>query len=154
MQTKSVFKFIGLLLVFTFLFSACAKDEDEPEEETPGTVTPPPAKFAWTINGGAEVVANETFFVPAYNNIYGTKTGGKNIDILLEDLSKGTHNIAPSNGITLEYTDGGTTYSCKSGSVVITENTGLLVSGNFHSVYTSAGSSNTIIGTFSSIPKK
>ena len=154
MKTKSVFKFIGLILFFTFIFSACAKDEDEPEEETPGTITPPPAKFSWTINGGTEIVANETFFVPAYNNIYGKKTGGKELDIILDDLNKGTHNVSPSNSITVEYTDGATTYSGKSGSVVITENTGVLVSGTFNAIYTAAGATNTITGTFSSIPKK
>lgn len=143
----------SLLLFASFIFSGCAKEEDAPEEKTPSNpITPPPAKFSWVINGGAEVTADETYYVAAYSNIYAAK-GTRTVDIILDDLSKGTYQIS-APAITIDYFDGTNTHSGKSGTVVISENTGSLLSGSFTCALSGGGSNSSITGQFSSVPKK
>jgi len=153
MKNINIIRFVCLLILSLFIFSGCAKDPDEPEEETPTTpITPPPAKFSWVINGGTTVVADETYFVEAYSDIYAAK-GTKTIDIILDALDKGTYQISQPIR-TLDYFDGTNTQKGQSGTVVITEKSAGLISGSFTCTMSSGGSSSTISGEFSNIPKK
>ena len=144
---------LKLSFLFVLLFIGCAKETDAPKEETPVTPTAPAKKFMWTINGGSAIVADDSYFVPAFDNIVASK-GTATVDIILDTLGKGTHNISPSLGITLDYNDGTNTRSGKSGSVIITENTGTLISGTFTSSLIGGGTTSTITGEFSNVPKK
>jgi len=159
MINRPVFKFPVLLILFVLTIaigiSGCAKDQDEPKEETPTTpVTVAPAKFTWTLSGATLATADDSYFVSQFSNIYASKVNGMSVDITLEDLSKGTHAIAPSNGITLVYTSSTTTMNASSGSVVISENTGTSVSGSFTCALMGGGGTSTIKGDFSNLPKK
>jgi hypothetical protein len=147
-----------LLLLFTsllgllFLFNSCAKDPNEPEEEE--TPIAPPMKFNWTVSGGTSVSAADAYYVPSYNEIVATKSGVTAIDIILDALNKGTYNVSPSNGITLKYNDGTSTYNAKSGTVVITENNETTITGTFNCVLNVNGATSSITGEFANIPKK
>lgn len=147
-------RFICLVLLFIMLMylGACAKKTEDPNGEPP--VNLPEAKFWWQINNGASTFANESYFIPAYSNIVATKTDGSSIDIILNELNPGTYSIAPFAGITLDYNDANTTYPANAGRVVISENTGILMSGSFTCTFMNAGTGNTLTGGFSDVPGK
>ena len=153
MRKIHLIKLSLLCVALVFLLIACAKETDAPKEEEPVTPTAPAKKFTWVINGGATILASDSYFVPSFDNIVASK-GTATVDIILDTLGKGTHNISPSFGITLDYNDGTNAYSGKSGAVVITENTGAFISGTFTSSLIGGGSTSTITGEFSNVPKK
>lgn len=149
MKIGRIFKLSSLIIVVSLLVIGCGKDPNEPDEETPGTSQ---VKFTWSVNGGSTITASDGYYIFSYNEIIATKAGSTAIDIILDDLTKGTHNISPSNGITLEYYDGSATFDGKSGTVTISENTGTSLSGSFTCVLN--GGTTTIAGQFSNLPKK
>lgn len=148
MKIRNVFKLTAFFLVLCLSFSRCAKEEEGPEEENP---TAPASKFTWKTNSGSTETASESYFISAYNNIYANKNGATVVDIVLSDLSKGTYNISPSTGVTLEYFGESNSKQGSSGTVTITENTGALVSGYYSCSFSGGG---TISGEFSNVPKK
>jgi len=150
-------KILTYLLIASLsgLLISCAKDETTDEDPTGGTVgTTSSSGFSWSVNNGASVAANDYFFVSAFNNIVGKKTGnGSYVDITLDNLTPGTYNISPSKGIIFEYFDGSKSYSGTSGVVTISAKTGSLISGHFtaaisHSIITS------VSGQFTEVPEK
>ncbi|PBQ31685.1 hypothetical protein CNR22_07855 [Sphingobacteriaceae bacterium] len=153
-----IFKYASIVILFlipiAITFSGCAKDPDEPADETPDTPAATTPKFTWTLSGSTLVTADDSYFVSQFSNIYASKTNGMSVDINLSDLNTGNHTIAPSNGVTLEYTSTTTTLNATSGSVVISENTGTSVSGSFTCNLSGGGSTSTIIGDFIHLPKK
>jgi len=149
---SSILKFTGLIAVLVFVFAGCAKDETEPEEETPTTPgTSPAKKFTWNIDGNSTVTADDSYFIPGFNNIVATKSTST-VDIILDDLNQGAHIISPS--ITLDYSSSSSTLPAKSGTIVITENTGSLIAGTFTCAFSQGSSVNSIKGEFSDVPKK
>lgn len=154
MKIKSLILLSALCTAFIFSFSSCVKDPDEPAEETPTPVAAPPAKFTWAVNTGSNIYAEEMYFVPSFSNIYATKSNGSSVDISLEDLDQGTHAISSANGITLEYITSTSTLNATSGTVFISENTGVLLSGTFTCALAGGGVSSNIKGEFMNIPKK
>jgi hypothetical protein len=150
--------FITTLTIFILgliLFTGCKKDDPGPED-TPTTTTTgaAPGGFTWTPSGGSAVVASDAYFIQEFSNIYGIKNGvSSSVDITLDTLSTGTHNISQSIGITLEYAVGTTTYTGKSGSVNITSKTATSISGNFV-VALNGGTVTSISGEFVNLPKK
>lgn len=151
---KHLLSILTLLTLVTLMFTGCAKAEKEPEEPTPTTTgsTPEP-EFRWTPSGGSLVVTNNAYFIPAYNNIVALRNGtSASVDIVLDNLDEGNHVISSTSGITLEYNDGTTTHTGKSGSVNITES-GATLSGNFTCTF-SGGSVSSISGSFTDIPQK
>lgn len=153
MKRKVVLSLSSLSLSFILFFLACKKD-DKPVDQTTSTPTTASFKFTWILGSAAEVTADDAYFVPAYSNIYASKGSDKNVNILLEDLSIGTHTIAPSKGLTLDYTSGNSTLNATSGTVVITKNSGTLLSGNYNCSVSSGGVTSTISGIFTDLPKK
>jgi hypothetical protein len=151
---KKYFLFVAtILIISTFTFTRCAKDEKAPDDPTPAPVgTTPAGGFTFTPAGSSAVVANEAYFIPAFNNIVATKIASSStVDITLDDLSTGGHTISP--GITLVYTAGSTTYTSKSGVVTISAKTGTLLSGSF-SVALNGGTLTGISGQFTDISQK
>lgn len=146
-QTIKNFIFFSAFLVLVW---ACQKDSSQPED--PGTGNT--GGFTWTPSGGTQVVADDFYFITAYNNIVASKTGNlTSVDIILDDLSVGTHTISPTKGITLEYVVSGTTYTGKSGVVNITSNSGTLLSGNFTAALT-GGTITSLSGEFTDLHSK
>ncbi len=144
--------YVKPLLILSFgilLFSSCQKEASKPEEETT-TPTAVTTKFTWTA-GSTSATADNSFYVPAFNNIYAAKVNGAYVDITLEDLNKGNHTINPSQGVTLEYSDGTNTFKGKSGTVTISENTGTKLSGSYNCTLENGTN---ISGSFSNVPQK
>lgn len=141
---------LSILVMAGALFAAvaCEKEASKPEEETTTPVSS--YSFSWTT-GSTSFSADNSFFVPAFNNIYAAKVNGAYVDITLDDLTKGNHTINPSAGITFEYSDGTTTFNGKSGTVTISENTGTTLSGSYSCTLENGSS---ISGSFSKIPQK
>lgn len=155
MKLKNVlFVAIGIFIL-SLVFTGCAKAEKETEDPAnSGGVITPAAEFNWTPGGTSEVVANDSYYIPAYNNIVATKNSNSSyVDITLDNLNIGAHTISPSAGITLEYSTGSATYTAKSGVVNITDKTGTLLSGNFTAALV-GGTLTTINGEFNNIPQK
>ncbi|WP_317899676.1 hypothetical protein [Aurantibacillus circumpalustris] len=149
MKNNRFFLFTALTIVMMSLIIACAKETNEPEEEPPVASQ---VKFTWSINGGSTIDASDGYCISAYNEIIAIKTGATAIDIILEDLNKGSHAISPANGITLEYNNGSANFNGKSGSVTITENSGTTLAGTFNCSLDGNGGS--LTGQFSNLPKK
>lgn len=154
-MTLKKFLYIFLLLSFSgLLFTNCAKDEYPDEDPTSGGGSSSTSTFTWSINNANSVIANDYFFVSAFNNIVGKNTGlGSYIDITLDNLDPGAYNISASKGIILEYFDGSKSYKAVSGIVNISSKSGNLLSGNFTASFNS-GSITTITGQFIEIPEK
>lgn len=151
---SNIIKFTGLLALVIAVFTGCAKAEKEPEEENPtNPITTPAKEFIWSIDGNTTVTADDSYFVPSFDNIIASKSTST-VDVILNDLNKGSHTISPSNGVTLDYTAGSITYSAKSGTFIITENTGSLIAGTFTCSFPPGSAFNTIKGEFSNVPKK
>lgn len=148
-----VFKLAAAISLVSVTLYACVKDDDKPEEEQTTTTPAATFKFTWKLDGSASVTADDAYFVPAYSNIYASQ-GIKNVDITLEDLSVGTHDIAPSKGVTIDYTNGTDVYYGKSGTVIITKSNGSLVSGSYNCTVAGGGVNLTISGDFTDLPKK
>ena len=140
-----------ILLAYSLLFLfSCKKDENTPINDP---VTPT-SNFKWSTDGSASVTASEAYFIAAYNNIVATKSGSTaSVDVVLDDLKVGSHAISASTGITLEFVNQGTTYTGESGTVVISQNTGTLLSGSF-SAQLSGGTIKTITGSFTDLKEK
>jgi hypothetical protein len=154
MKVIRVLKLLAPILIVSVILYACSKDSDKPEEEQPNSNPTTTFKFTWSLGNNASVTADDAYFVPAYSNIYATKGTTKNVNILLEDLSVGSHSITPSKGVTLDYTDGAVTYNAKSGTVMITKNNGSLVSGSYNCSVSNGSVNTTISGDFTDLPKK
>lgn len=138
------------MLPVLLLTTRCQKDAGQPNDPNPSSNS----SFSWTPAGGATVVADNFYYITAYNNIVANKTGNlTSIDIILDDLSVGSHTISPSKGITLDYVYSGTTYSGKSGIVNITSKTGGLISGNFNAAL-AGGTITSISGEFTDLHEK
>ncbi|MDI1354339.1 MAG: hypothetical protein PSX36_05455 [bacterium] len=148
---KTLLKQISVLFFPVLLFTfGCQKDASQPNDP----VVSPTSRFTWTPSSGATVVADNFYYITAYNNIVASKTGNlTSVDIILESLSVGTHTISPSKGITLEYVYSGTTYSGKSGVVNITSNSAGLITGNFNAALT-GGTITAISGEFTDLREK
>lgn len=152
MNTYSILKRAGMFLLLVISFSGCVKDPDEPEEETPAPTTPTPV-FNWSVNNGTAVSGDDAFYVAAYNEIYGNKNGVTIVDIILDTIAKKTYNISQSAGITLDYFDGTTSRTAKSGIVTISEINGTRISGSYNCTFT-GGTITSVSGQFSNLPKK
>src|SRR5690606_24876467 len=98
---KKLILFLFAALVGLFVFSACTKEADKPEEENPNPAST--SKFTWS-ESSVTYTADHAEFNPDFNNIYASKVDDSSINITLEDLNKGTHAIIPTAGRTLEYT--------------------------------------------------
>lgn len=146
---KNYTKAILILSSSVLFFSSCQKEASKPEEQTTTPVVST-TKFTWTA-GSVNATADNSFYVPAFNNIYAAKVNGSYVDITLEDLNKGNHTINPSQGVTLEYSDGTNTLKGMSGTVTISENTGTALSGSYNC---KLGNGTNISGSFTNIPQK
>jgi hypothetical protein len=148
MKKKVLLPLAGLCVFMLLLFNSCVKDlvtPDEPNETGNG-------RFTWTKGGSVNIItATDAYVVAAYNEIYASRAGGEYVDIILDDLSQGSYTISASSGRSLEYSDGKTTFTGQSGYVVISDNTGITISGNFSCTLSGGGS---ISGEFSHLPKK
>lgn len=146
---KNVSLFSIVALTGVLFFGACTKEADKPEEENPTPVVT--AKFTWSESSGT-FTADYAEFNPDFNNIHASKVDDSSVDIMLEDLNKGTHSIVPTAGRTLVYVNNkNITLDGVSGSVTISENTGTTLSGSYNCKLENGSN---ISGTFSNIPKK
>lgn len=135
------------------IFSACAKEEEEPVDPA-GSGSTTSSYFTWTSDNGSTVNANDYYFVTAFNNIVGKKTSNSSfIDISLDDLTEGSYTLSSSKGILLEYNDGSKSYFASSGLVTITKNSGNKLSGNFNANF-SGSAVLSVSGSFADIPAK
>jgi hypothetical protein len=140
-----------VFLISFLIFSGCAKDEPEPEDPGGTTTTGSTlGNFTWSISGNPNVTADSSRYIPAFSNIVAYK-GNSSVDIVLSALSVGSYSISSSQGNTLEYHTGSSTYFGTTGTVTITSNTGSKISGNFSSALTNCIS---ISGQFSDVPKR
>lgn len=145
---------LGASLFAILLVAACAKESPAPSDPNTPVTPVVTGSFNWSINGGASVSADNYFFIESFNNIVGTKNSGSiSVDISLDTLSVGNHTISPSNGITLDYSNGISVASAKSGIVSITSKTSSYVSGTYSAAFTS-GTLTSIGGSFTNLPAK
>lgn len=139
----------SFVLLGMILFAACAKDEKEPEEETP--VQTNKGTFSWTLSSGQTVNADSAHCYNSISIIYAFKNGNSNsIEIDPSSLSVGSYTISSSTGNSLAFTSGSTNYDATSGTLNITSNSGNKLTGNFN-VNLSGGSLTSMSGTFKDI---
>jgi hypothetical protein len=144
-----------LLIVGSFIFTACKKKASDPEPEPTPTTTGGPVAvggFTFTPSGGAATVADSAFYYQQYNTIHAYKNGNANhFEINLTALSVATYSIGSGNALT--YVMGSTYLGATSGQVNITASGSNKISGNFNTPL-SGGSITSVTGQFVDIPKK
>ena len=142
---------LALFVLLAFLVS-CQKDASVPNDPN-GNGGSTSGSFSW-ISAGTTVHASEFYYISAFNNIVAIKVGyGTSVDIVLDNLDQGVHNIDPSQGITFEYLVGGKTYQATSGSLTISQKSSNKMSGSF-SVEFAGSSIGGLDGLFSNISEK
>lgn len=153
---KIILNIATLLVVGSFVFTACKKKTSEPEPTSATTTggTPAVGGFTWTPSGGAATVADSAFYYQQYNTIHAYKNGSANhFEINLTALTIASYSVTSSSGNALTYVMGTTYLAATSGQINITANAGNKVSGNF-STPLSGGSITSVSGQFVDIPKK
>jgi hypothetical protein len=139
----------SIILLGSVLFISCAKDEKEPEEETPVQVNK--GSFSWTLSSGQTVNADSAHCYNSIDIIYAFKNGNSNsLEIDPSSLSAGSYTISSSTGNSLTFTSGSANYNATSGILNITSNSGNKLSGDFN-VILSGGSATSMSGTFKDI---
>lgn len=143
---RSVGTFLFYSVCLVIFAASCAKEETLPDSpSTPANS----ANFSWTVNG-ITTTADSAICYLQLTTVYAYKNGlAQTIELNLSDVISDTYPVNAVSGNEIKYVNGSSNLSVSSGTVIITNNSGSKLNGNFSGSFPSGGG--TISGQFTDV---